>query len=212
MRLFKLITTCLFATIYASCLYAQEDFKTVKIGKQVWMAENLNVCTFQNGDTIPEIKVDSLWYKAGFEGKPAWCYYNNDSATGRKYGRLYNWYAVNDKRGLAPKGWHIPSDTEWVVLATYLGGKDSCGKKMKSKTEWAENGNGDDSSGFNGLPGGERAKPFNFFLFSKGGFYWSSTEKNSKSSWNRSLSYTGPEIFRANFNKSQGMSIRCIKD
>ncbi len=91
-------------------------YKTVDLGNQTWMAENLNVSTFRNGDTIPEVKTTEEWIKAGKEGKPAWCYYDNDTANGRIYGKLYNWYAVDDKRGLAPKGWHIPSNNEYGNL------------------------------------------------------------------------------------------------
>ncbi len=83
---------------------AKTEFKTVVIGNQVWMAENLNVSTFCNGDTIPEIRNNADWLNAGYLGKPAWCYYENDSNNGKTYGKLYNWYAVNDPRGLAPKG------------------------------------------------------------------------------------------------------------
>ena len=110
-------------------------FKTVVIGSQTWMAENLNIEKFRNGDSIPEIKNDKDWEKAINEKKPAWCYYNNDPENGSKYGKLYNWYAVNDKRGLAPEGWHIPSDDEWTGLTDYLGGRYSCGKKLKMQNK-----------------------------------------------------------------------------
>lgn len=109
-------------------------YKTVVIGSQTWMAENLNVSTFRNGDPIPEARTNEEWEKAGKEGKPAWCYYDNDPKNGSKYGKLYNWYAVNDPRGLAPKGWYIPSHDEWTTLENYLG--DHAGKKMKSTIGW----------------------------------------------------------------------------
>ncbi len=111
----------------------------VKIGKQVWMIKNLDVDTFRNGDAIPEAKTDEEWVRAGEESKPAWCYYENDPKNGKKYGKLYNWYAVVDPRGLAPKGWHIPSDAEWSSLINYLGGNEIAGKKMKSKHGWKGN-------------------------------------------------------------------------
>jgi uncharacterized protein (TIGR02145 family) len=82
----------------------------IKIGTQIWATRNLDASTFRNGDTIPEAKTDEEWKAAGNDKKPAWCYYNNDPANGKKYGKLYNYYAVKDKRGLAPEGWHIPSD------------------------------------------------------------------------------------------------------
>jgi uncharacterized protein (TIGR02145 family) len=110
------------------------SFKSVKIGTQIWMAENLNVLTFRNGDSIPEAKTNEEWVKAGNESKPAWCYYANDAKNGAKYGKLYNWYAVIDPRGLAPSGWHIPNDDEWTTLENFMG--DEAGKKMKSTNGW----------------------------------------------------------------------------
>ncbi len=104
--------------------------QTVTIGNQTWMTKNLDVSTFRNGDTIPEIKDGYEWERAGKEGRPAWCYYDNDTSYGRRYGKLYNWYAVNDPRGLAPVGYHIPSDQEWTMLTDYLG--LNAGSKMKS--------------------------------------------------------------------------------
>ena len=102
----------------------QAQIKEVKIGQQVWTTENLNVDKFRNGEIIPEAKSEEEWIEAGDNKKPAWCYYNNDPSNGTKYGKLYNWYAVNDPRGLAPEGWHIPSDKEWDVLTNYLGELD----------------------------------------------------------------------------------------
>ena len=108
--------------------------KEVIIGNQVWMTKNLDVSTFRNGDPIPEAKTDEEWEKAGENKKPAWCYWDNDPANGAKYGKLYNWHAVNDPRGLAPDGYHIPTDAEWKILTKYLGEK--AGTKMKSTSGW----------------------------------------------------------------------------
>jgi uncharacterized protein (TIGR02145 family) len=91
-------------------------YKTVQVASQIWMAENLNVSTFRNGDRIFEAKTDEEWKNAAEEKKPAWCYYKNKKKNGEKYGKLYNWYAVNDSRSLAPDGWHIPSYYEWELL------------------------------------------------------------------------------------------------
>jgi len=112
--------------------YAQ----TVIIGTQVWMTKNLNVSTFRNGEPIPQAKTGEEWEKAGQNKQPAWCYYENDLANGAKYGKLYNWYAVIDSRGLAPEGYHIPSDAEWTKLTDFLGGEKVVGTKMKSKSGW----------------------------------------------------------------------------
>ena len=107
--------------------------QSVTIGKQMWMTRNLDVSIFRNGDPIPEAKTEGDWKAYNQAGEPAWCYYNNDHANGVKYGKLYNWHAVSDPRGLAPKGWHIPSDQEWTVLTDYLGGTGKAGSEMKSK-------------------------------------------------------------------------------
>jgi uncharacterized protein (TIGR02145 family) len=108
----------------------------VKIGNQVWMLKNLDVDTFRNGDSIPEAKTNKEWLIAGSEGNPVWCHYQNNLKAGKKYGKLYNWFAVVDPRGLAPIGWHVPSDEEWTILIDYLGGEEKAGVKMKSKKSW----------------------------------------------------------------------------
>jgi len=146
----------------------------VSIGGQVFMSKNLDVSTFRNGDPIPQAKTYEEWGRAGENQQPAWCYYNNDPANGAKYGKLYNWYAVNDSRGLAPEGWHVPSDAEWTILTDYLG--SDAGTKMKSKTGWNENGNGTNSSGFSGLPGGGRNDGGAVNGIGHVGYWWSSSE------------------------------------
>ena len=110
--------------------------KSVKIGTQTWTTENLNVSTFRNGYPIMEAKTNEEWNQANENKQPAWCYYENDPKNGAKYGKLYNWYAVNDPRGLAPAGWHVPSDAEWTILSDFLGGGMTAGKKMKSLSGW----------------------------------------------------------------------------
>ena len=159
--------------------------QTVTIGSQVWMSKNLDVAKFRNGDPIPEAKTDEEWEKAGRNEQPAWCYYKNDPANGAKYGKLYNWYAVNDSRGLAPVGYHIPSDAEWTILTDYLGGENVAGTKMKTKSGWVKNGNGTNSSGFSGLPGGNRNNNGTFNNIGNNGNWWSSSENNTNYAWNR---------------------------
>ena len=97
---------------------------TIEIGTQKWMSKNLDVAFYRNGDVIPQVTDPTAW-AALLTG--AWCYYNNDSTQGNKYGKLYNWYAVNDPRSLAPQGWHVPSDAEWTILETTLGGSPVAG-------------------------------------------------------------------------------------
>jgi len=188
------------------------SFKSVKIGAQTWMSENLNVSTFRNGDPIPEAKTNEEWEKAGENKQPAWCYYDNDPANGAKYGKLYNWYAVNDPRGLAPVGYHVPSDAEWTILTGFLGGQDAAGTKMKSKSGWAENRNGTNSSGFSGLPGGGRYDDGAFSYIGTVGDWWSSTEDDAGSAWGRYLGYGDGSVYGSYGNEENGFSVRCLRD
>ena len=182
----------------------------VTIGDQVWMSENLNVDKFRNGDPIPEAKSVEEWKKAGDNEQPAWCYLDNDPANGEKYGKLYNWYAVTDPRGLAPEGWHIPSDDEWNILDNHLG--QDGGKKMKSASGWNNNGNGNNSSGFSGLPGGYRGKGCTFYGIDKTGNWWSSTGSAKGGAWGRYLYFGGAFVGRNFFPKMDGLSVRCLRD
>lgn len=178
-------------------------YKAVKIGNQIWMAENLNVSRFKNGDLIAEVKTNEEWEKAGDEGKPAWCYYDNDPSNGDKYRKLYNWHAVNDPRGLAPRGWHIPNDEKWDVLVEYLGGKDKAGEKMKTTNGWEDNGAGTNESGFSGYP--------DSYLNTEV-VYWSSKDDGPNKAWGRCLYYRGDDVIRAYYEMSKSLSVRCIKD
>ena len=144
---------------------------TIVIGTQQWMEKNLDVLTYRNGDIIPQVTDPTAW-AALTTG--AWCYYNNDVANGAIYGKLYNWYAVNDPRGLAPTGWHVPSDAEWTTLETTLGGDPVAGGKMKvaGTTRWTTPNTGaTNESGFAGLPGGTRNNNGTFSNVGSNG-YW----------------------------------------
>ena len=188
--------------------------KEVTIDKQVWMTQNLNVDKFRNGDPIPEAKTDEEWKKAGENGEPAWCYYNNNTDNGDRYGKLYNWYAVNDPRGLAPEGWKIPSDEDWSRLTDFLGGE--AGTKMKYTDFWADNdgesGNGTNESGFSGLPGGYRYSSGTFVVIGKDGYWWSSTEHDTGSAWTRNLDCKNGDVSRYGNDKHSGFSVRCLRD
>ena len=184
----------------------------VTIDKQVWMSKNLNVDKFRNGDLVPEAKTAGEWKAYADAGEAAWCYSDNDASNGTKYGKLYNWYAVNDPRGLAPKGWHVPSDEEWTVLTDYLGGAERAGAKMKAKTDWLSDGNGTNSSGFSGLPGGYRNTNGTFYNIGAGGYWWSSTENSTTNAWGRSQGYDNGNVNRYNGNKGNGFSVRCLRD
>ena len=188
-------------------------YKSVTIGSQEWLAGNLNVSKFRNGDKIPEAKTVEEWKKASAEGTPAWCYFDGDNKNGKVYGKLYNWFAVNDPRGLAPQGWHIPGDEEWTQLIDNLGGEKVAGDKMKTKDEWLYKQTGTNESGFTGLPGGWRESNFcSYIEFGNSGYWWSSTENATFGAWYRRLIYDYPHAFRGDTNKKSGLSVRCVKD
>jgi len=148
---------------------------------------------------------------AGKKKQPAWCYYENKTANGTTYGKLYNWYAINDPRGLAPKGYHIPTVAEWTILTENLGVE--AGTKMKSTSGWENNGNGTNTSGFAGLPGGFRNNDGNFSDVGASGNWWSSSEFISFNAWCRYLiDNDGDVMYIAKNNKRDGFSVRCIKD
>jgi uncharacterized protein (TIGR02145 family) len=188
-----------------------KDTEAIRIGAKSWALANLDVVTFRNGDTIPEAATNNEWVAAGDAGKPAWSYYNNDKATGKKFGKLYNWYAVNDPRGLAPKGWKIPGGSDWEALAGSMGGPQTAGKKMKSTTGWAEGSNGTNESGFNGLPGGYRKENGIFDNAGNIGIWWSSTEGKSITAIDFYLTLNFSLNAGAN-NRKRGESVRCIRE
>ncbi|MEI6089554.1 MAG: FISUMP domain-containing protein [bacterium] len=189
----------------------------IRICSQIWMGCNLNVDHYRNGDPIPEVQDPTDWInlKTG-----AWCYYNNDPGMEAKYGKLYNWYAVHDPRGLAPQGWHISSDTDWRDLEFCLGGVTIAGAKLKS-TGSIENGDGlwynpnteaTDEFGFSALPGGYRFAYGAFDNLGSSGYWWSSSEYDKANAWLRGMSYTTTSVTRSYSKKENGFSVRCIKD
>jgi len=181
----------------------------VTIGTQEWAIANLNVSTFRNGDSIPEAKTFKEWVAAGDAGKPAWCYYNNDPVIGKKYGKLYNWFAVNDPRGLAPEGWVIPSDEDWARLTFQLGGLQSAGIKIKSTTGWNDGNNGTNDSGFNAFPAGYRVENGAFMNIGNTASWWSSTETKTISAFDRYVALEG-KFTGSNSPKQRGESVRCL--
>lgn len=185
---------------------------TIQIGIQKWMSKNLDVAFYRNGDPIPQVTDPTAW--AGLT-TGAWCYYNNDPIQSNKYGKLYNWYAVNDPRGLAPQGWHIASDAEWTTLETTLGGSSVAGGKMKEPgtLNWTTPNTGaDNSSGWAGLPGGNRNSSGTFFKVTFNGYWWSATENDTANAWFRLLFYTNGALSRFTTNKRSGFSVRCLRD
>jgi uncharacterized protein (TIGR02145 family) len=189
---------------------AEYENSGIRIGTQVWMTKNLNVDKFRTGEAIPQAKTAEEWKRAGENHHPAWCYYENDPANGVKYGKLYNWYAVNDPRGLSPEGYHIPSNAEWTILEYFLG--SDAGTKMKSTSGWIQGGNGTNSCGFSGLPGGSRYGNGTYGDVGDYGYWWSFTETNTGLAWLRSLGYVNGGVDRASVNKGNGFSVRCLRD
>lgn len=188
------------------------EYKTITIGSQTWMAENLNTTFYKDGSSIPLVTDDSKW--AGLTS-PACCWYKNEEESFRpEYGTLYNWYAVNTGK-LCPEGWHIPGDAEWTILANYLGGEGLAGGKMKEPgvTYWVDPNNGaTNSSGFTALPGGFRYFDGKFFDLGFSGYWWSSSQYNEQGAWFRFLYYENSNLYRFSNNIKNGFSVRCLKD
>lgn len=196
---------------YAACSTPAPP--NVNICNQVWMDKFLDVVNYRNGDPIPKVTDNATWATTT---SGAYCYYNNDSTNyAAVYGKIYNWYAVNDPRGLAPLGWHIPSDSEWTVLATCLGGTPIAGGKMKETgtMHWANpNNQATNSSGFTGLPGGFRDYNGPFADVTIAGLMWSSTLDLFNDPLYRWLNYAVGTLQRAAGRKENGFSVRCLKD
>jgi uncharacterized protein (TIGR02145 family) len=194
-----------------------DQIQTVSIGNQKWAKLNLDVDTFRNGDSIPHAESDEDWIIAGANKQPAWCYSNNDPSNGEKYGKLYNWYAVNDPRGLAPSGYHVPNEAEWDTLDAYLGLSGAI--KMRKENGWKDGQSGkytwvvncQNTSGFSGLPGGLRTGDGKFST-DKSGVWWSRTESNPDSAFYCCLYNDNDILNRRNDRKFFGFSVRCIKN
>jgi uncharacterized protein (TIGR02145 family) len=202
------ISTILFIFI-TNVVTAQKE---VIIGTQTWTASNLNVSKFKNGDIITEAKSLEEWRFCNEKKTPAWCYYENDSTNAGKYGKLYNYYAVIDARGIAPIGWRVPNDKEWDILVNFLGGSwNLSGNKLKTQTGWKVN-NGNNSTGFGAPPGGRRGLDGVFIYMGIFAFYWSTTTDNNGSAGYRNLVDFSDRVFSDYTGKGNGFSVRCIKN
>lgn len=194
--------------LFVSC---KKEIKKVRIHTQVWMVKNLDVETFANGDKIPEAKTEEEWLKAAKNKQPAWCYYNNNPANGEIYGKLYNWYAATNKRGIAPKGWHVPRLDEWKILIDNLGGAMDAGIVMKDSVLW-EKGKGSNESGFSSIPSGYRNPDNKFYLKGRVGGWWTVTAHDDDYAW---AIYNASKFTITNpitMSKGNGVPIRCIKN
>ncbi len=222
---FAFLLSFFFCSVLVSCSDQESNIKSqvasrpispirinqVKIGEQIWMTKNLNVSRYRNGDVIPQVTNPQQWANLT---TGAWCYYANNSANGVVYGKLYNGYAVNDPRGLAPVGYHIPTDLEWTLLTISLGGEDIAGDKMKATTSWnlfpgVINNN---SSGFTGLSGGYRTLDGSFYNMGYYNSWWSSSATDDSNIWYRFVKYNSSWVDRLKNSPNSGFSVRCVKD
>ena len=180
------------------------------IGQQVWTLQNLNVSRYRNGDIIPQVQDPNEWV---LSTTGAWCYYQNSTVNGIVYGKLYNWYAVNDSRGLPPLGWHIPSVSEYETLTSFLGGSEVAGGKMMALTLWSGPDNpATNSSGFTGLPGGYRDFNGQFYSYAATvGYWWTSTGYDPIYAYYIALSGY-PSTYTNSTFRGFGASVRCVKN
>lgn len=171
---------------------------TVKIGSQEWATEDLKVTKFRNGEDIPLVTDDDEWTQLT---TAAYC-------ISPKGHYLYNWFAVNDPRGLAPEGFHVPTDEEWTELVDFLGGENAAGKKLKTE-EWG----GTNESGFSALPGGGRDGGDGYFLYGGySGYWWSSSAYGTYDAWSRALFADHDVVDRYDDYQRLGFSVRCVKN
>jgi uncharacterized protein (TIGR02145 family) len=183
-------------------------YRTIDIGTQTWMAENLKSTKLIDGTDIPFVPDVTLW--SGLT-TPGYCWFNNDSVG---YGALYNWYTVNTGK-LCPEGWHVPTDEEWTLLTDYLGGKSVAGGKLREAgtSHWqSPNTGATNETGFTGLPAGYRSSSGGFNSFRNYGFWWTSTDWSTTGAWYRDVYYGYNSVDRSNSNKKSGANIRCLKD
>jgi uncharacterized protein (TIGR02145 family) len=189
-------------------------YDIIKIGTQFWTKENLKVTKYNNGDLIETTTPATKDIRSESTPKYQWAY-DGDENKVTTYGRLYTWYAVTDKRSICPTGWHVPTDAEWTVLGTYLGGDAIAGGKLKETgtTDWMQPNTGaDNSTGFTALPGGLRFSNGDFTDLSIIGTWWSTTEYSTEYVWLRDLYWSTNYINRYyGYGKSFGFSIRCLK-
>jgi uncharacterized protein (TIGR02145 family) len=198
--------------------YHGYDYTTVQIGEQCWFAENLRNEHYANGDAIPGELSDSEWQNTDDTNLGAQAIYSNDESNLANYGRLYNWYAVDDARGLCPAGWHVPTDGEWLDLKNYSIGQGfsgTYGTALKSLTGWYNGGNGTDDFGFSAPPGGVRYSGGNFSSGAGAyGYWWSSSSHGNVADYAYywELVFDDPTTNQGACPLQYGFSVRCLKD
>jgi uncharacterized protein (TIGR02145 family) len=194
--------------------YEGNYYNTIKIGDQIWMAENLKTTKYRNGDLIGTTTPATLDITSESTPKYQWAYDGNESNVAT-YGRLYTWNAVTDSRNVCPTGWHIPTDAEWTTLTTYLGGESVAGGKLKETgtSHWqSPNTGATNETGFTALPSGERDYDGAFHGIGYHGSWWSATEGNASDAWNRYVHYDDSDVIRFGINKKNGFFVRCLRD
>mgnify|MGYP000267568322 CR=1 FL=1 len=199
-------------------------YHTIKIGTQTWMASNLRVTKYLNGDLIGTTSNATKDISSEDSPKYQWAY-NGEENNVAKYGRLYTWYAITDIRKIAPLGWHIASDAEWDILEAYVsvspGTSPNIAKALAGSTDWATDtmkvsiGNDltlNNSSGFSALPGGRRYSTGTFNGIGKFGYFWNSRQYDASTAFYKIMGYSNNEMVKSNFSKQYGYSVRCVKD
>ena len=188
-------------------------YKTITIGTQTWMAENLKTSKYCNGELIPNVVSFAEWASLITGG---YCYYDNEPKNARTYGMLYNWYTANDSRKLAPAGWHIPTNDEWTTLIDYLGGKDTAGVKLMEtgSIHWnlPSNKEATNETGFTALPSGVHSVGSlgnNFVGLGGDSYFWSLTQDNTYNAWSQKIGISSRFFLH---DKCCGFSVRCVKD
>lgn len=197
-------------------------YRTIVIGTQEWMAENLKTGIYRNGEAIGEVTDNGQWQALA---SGAWSYYNNDPQRECPYGRLYNWFAVADPRNLCPSGWHLPSDAEWSALIGHLDPANdptavgtqstTAGGSLKSAGQlyWqSPNTDATNTSGFSALPGGFRNVGGPFVAISGSGWWWSATAPDTDNAYARQLTASGGNVNRLSTDQNRGYAVRCVKD
>ncbi|MCX6232103.1 MAG: fibrobacter succinogenes major paralogous domain-containing protein [Bacteroidetes bacterium] len=187
-------------------------YHTVTIGTQCWMLENLKTTRYRNGVPITNVTDSMAW---GAHSTGAYCNYNNETSNSSIYGRLYNYFAVADSNKLCPSGWHVPSDTDWIILTNYLGGYLIAGGKLKEAglVHWASpNTDASNESGFTALPGGCRYPDGTFVYIGSNSSFWSSSSESVSNVNFRYLFYDYGYFYGSNSIETAGFSVRCVKD
>ena len=204
--------------------YSGHDYSTISLAGGCWFAENLRTLVYSNGEDIPSNLTDSQWNYA--DAGAATVYGEDDGCNNyspdidscdpevalEEYGRLYNWYAVNDDRGLCPVGWHVPSEGEWFNLVSGFGGGSVAGEMLKSSYGWSYEGQGTNESGFNGMPGGKRQDGSGYFSSAGDrGTWWTSTPYSSLARFSE-LKFNSNSVTNSYADRETGYSVRCVQD